>query len=494
MDTGVHRGSSHRCIGGWDVGVDASSTGTDLESVDAPFARLARNQKERTCLFRQVCFSNGSWVYFAKGDEFRGQSRAQGGIDIWARGDFGHQADFSVDHTFALRHSPLPANVQWIGTPTVVKLAALAPGNFGHLLGNALYPAFVAVWRLFGERAVDLPVQLLFAGHNQADPARVLQKCGRKWASQTAVSPAAVAHCYSHASLVSKFVRQLLAGVADAPLLWEEELAQTSRRRPGGLVCARQLIVGTGDLGFSTIHRLANSSLRRRPAQPLWGVFIDRLLKRLDQIDDSPSSHVAATSHGSSGQLARAARLAWATHARPGGRMPMDGSASSGPPSSSGSQPLGAVLIVKHGRRALLREEYAALQLQIERVLGMAVLAIDAGRMPLRLQFAHIRRAAIGISNDGGSSMVLNFLPRGGALVVLGSFERWLWVNDGRLRAFYCQPWRREARLGCPPVDGAPHLRLSVPSGGCYALNAMLPCVEAMLRRALLHVRLTWPA
>ena len=46
-------------------------------------------------------------------------------------------------------------------------------------------------------------------------------------------------------------------------------------------------------------------------------------------------------------------------------------------PDGSGSQPLGAVLIVKHGRRALLREEYASLQLQIERVLGMAVLAID---------------------------------------------------------------------------------------------------------------------
>ena len=65
-------------------------------------------------------------------------------------------------------------------------------------------------------------------------------------------------------------------------------------------------------------------------------------------------------------------------------------------------------MVVKHGRRALLPAEYALLQAKAERALGAAVVAIDAGSMPLRLQLAHTRRSAIGISPDGGSSFLLS--------------------------------------------------------------------------------------
>ena len=45
------RFSTHLCLGGWDAGADSAGR-ADLGSVDVPWARLARNQKERTCLGR----------------------------------------------------------------------------------------------------------------------------------------------------------------------------------------------------------------------------------------------------------------------------------------------------------------------------------------------------------------------------------------------------------------------------------------------------------
>ena len=179
--------SSHVCLGGWDAGADADGR-ADLGSVDAPWARLVRNQKERTCLFRNVCFdgkSSGSgsvgWTYYAQPHEFTGARRFRAGVDIWARGDFARMGEVSEDHTFALLRSAVPEHASWLPTHTVVKLAPLAPSNFGHFLGNALYPAFVAAWRMFGETTKALPLQLLLVGPNQTDPRSMRARCLR-WA------------------------------------------------------------------------------------------------------------------------------------------------------------------------------------------------------------------------------------------------------------------------------------------------------------------------
>ena len=114
----------------------------------------------------------------------------------------------------------------------------------------------------------------------------------------------------------------------------------------------------------------------------------------------------------------------------------------------------------------------------MERVLGLRVEALDVAHMPLRDQLTHVRRSAVGLTPDGGASFVLAFLPAGGSLVVLGWLERWLWANDGRLRAFYCQPRRRDSKLPCPQVDGDG----GAPSAAdCYALSAVQSCIETML-------------
>ena len=107
------RYSSHLCVGGWSVNGDA-----DLGSVDVPQQLLARNAKERTCLFRDVCFRSrrdgqaGQWVYFARQGEFRQRRRFTAGVDIWARGNFGNTAGISEDHSFALVREPLPSHVR----------------------------------------------------------------------------------------------------------------------------------------------------------------------------------------------------------------------------------------------------------------------------------------------------------------------------------------------------------------------------------------------
>ena len=71
--------------------------------------------------------------------------------------------------------------------------------------------------------------------------------------------------------------------------------------------------------------------------------------------------------------------------------------------------------------------------------------------------------------------------------------ERWLWANDGRVRAYYCQPRRRDARLPCPRGGGeAGPQWWRRSSSDCYDDSAVLPCVAAMLPRVIEHVRLTW--
>ena len=70
--------SSHMCLGGWDANPNGAG-GVDLGSVDAPWPQLVRNQKERTCVFRNVCFDGRdgvrSWVYYAQNGEFAGARR-----------------------------------------------------------------------------------------------------------------------------------------------------------------------------------------------------------------------------------------------------------------------------------------------------------------------------------------------------------------------------------------------------------------------------------
>lgn len=486
--------SSHHCLGGWAIGINPASLGADLGSVDAPLPHLIRNQKERTCLFRRVCvLPRQGWTYFADDhSEFaQVRNRFRAVLDVSARGNFAQSDERSVDHSFALRRGvPVPANGPWLRTHTLVKVAALAPANLGHFLGNGLYPAFVASWRLAGENARVQSVQLMLAGHNQSDANSQCRHMERLYGTPPDAQAArSAARCSAHASIVSKFVRHLLPGLTDAPLLWEEELMASRRARSaGGRLCVRALVIGTGDLGFSTVHRLANSTDRRRPPQPLWGVFIDHMLKRLDQRSRGGNGATTLLPR----PLLRAARAArtdghWESRAMLGGASRAAGAAS-----MTCASLWGAVMVVKHGRRSLPRKDYSLLQLHAERVLGMAVTAIDAGRMPLRLQLAHTRRALIGISSDGGASFLLSFLPRGGALVVLGSLERWLWSTDGRLRAFYCQPRKRDIEVRCPTAwDLAAQAHVAPAhsrSNDCFSLEAVLPCVEVMLGRARKHV------
>ena len=51
--------------------------------------------------------------------------------------------DVPIDHRFIVDRPP-PAAPSGRTVEAVVKLAALAPANLGHFLGNALYPAFGA--------------------------------------------------------------------------------------------------------------------------------------------------------------------------------------------------------------------------------------------------------------------------------------------------------------------------------------------------------------
>ena len=214
-----------------------------------------------------------------------------------------------------LHRRPLPARARFLDAPLHVLIAPLAPSNFGHFLGNALYPAFAAAWRLFGASSTRLDYQLIFVGPNQTDLASMRRRCER-WGQQAAAaasrrrrlrgggggsggrggrggggggggrtaavsaadgggvaaSGAAERRCVRHVGLVSKFVAGLLPGLSSAPPLWSAALGALGRQHSaanaesggggssGALVCMRQLVVGTGELGFSTVHRLANGS------------------------------------------------------------------------------------------------------------------------------------------------------------------------------------------------------------------------------------------
>eukprot|EP00966_Prymnesium_polylepis_P002745 62949-Prymnesium_polylepis.1 len=270
------------------------------------------------------------------------------GVDIWARGDFGRASAISVDHRFNVQRGAVPPGAAYLAAPLLIKIAALAPANFGHFLGNAMFPAFEAAWRIFGARSLRMRYQLLLAGPNQSDTsgkmaARCLEWVNREASGGTlgarggradapgragvrrrqqprggaghvaeprggghfavegrrlqrrhgrgggalaraprgggasadgrhapALDVAARERCAQHARAVSRFATQLLPGLSDFPLLWEGSLARAKDAAGGGggarrWLCARRLIVGTGDFGFSTVHRLFNGTRRRPP-------------------------------------------------------------------------------------------------------------------------------------------------------------------------------------------------------------------------------------
>ena len=95
-----------------------------------------------------------------------------------------------------------------------------------------------------------------------------------------------------------------------------------------------------------------------------------------------------------------------------------------------------------------------------------------------------------------------------------------LWSNDGRVRAFYCQPSKQAARSVCPERDDAQALasllagspvHSSVPphvateesaeadahstgaSNDCFEAEAVATCVRRNLARVLAHVKLAGP-
>ncbi|KAL1503134.1 hypothetical protein AB1Y20_011196 [Prymnesium parvum] len=441
------RHSSHRCLGAWDGGSEWHG-GADLGTVDAPRHRLLRNQKERSCLFHHVCFDRRrrGWAYFARPAEFSSARSFPTGVDIWARGDFARAAALSVDHSFAVHRGGVPSRGAYFSAPLLIKVAALAPANFGHFLGNAMFPAFEAAWRFFGAASLEMRYQLLLAGANQSEGSRRAQQCAGRGAEEARRGAgrgggAARQRCASHARLVGKFAAELLPGLSDFPLLWEGALADGSEER---WVCARSFIVGTGDFGFSTVHRLLNGT-RRRPPKLLWGDFIGRIIRRLDP--SRPSD----------------ARVQW------GARR---------------SERRCALLVVKHGRRAVLSSAYDPLRTHLEATLGIPTHAFEPAALPVAEQVRIVGRGAVAFTPDGGVSFICAFLPQGAALVVLGWLERWAWANDPRVRAYYCTP-RQSKLVPC----GAAHL-----GSDCFNLSAVQPCLDDMIARALKHVQLTWPS
>jgi hypothetical protein len=444
------RRSSHYCLGGWDPVPPTQSA--DLGSVDAPWSQLARNQHERGCLFRNICFTgSGNWNYYASPDEFQEAETLRAGVDVWSRGGFGRDLP-PRDRTFHVVHGSLPEAAGWLETPTLVHVSLFAPSNVGHFLGNGLFPAFHAVWRFLGATAATQPsMQLLFAGPNQTDLGyvrRQRQRCDREANTAASGAGSSPQHraCLDERTpqLVSKFIAELLPALSDAPALWESSVAAMAKAEPSGLVCARRVLVGVGGLSFATVfeHGAAADGaggsaapVRRRPPLLLWGDFIEHLSRRLlrdDAILDPPS----------------------------------------------------VVLITKRGRRAPTARAFARLGALLAQVLPLPVRVLDPAALSMREQLRAVGRAPLGITPDGGTSLLGAFLPAGASLIVLGSLERWMWANDRRVRAFYCTPPQRERTAACEASD----------SRDCYEAEAVLPCItNQMLPRALAHATATWP-
>mmetsp|Transcript_63329 Transcript_63329/g.141166 ORF Transcript_63329/g.141166 Transcript_63329/m.141166 type:complete len:249 (+) Transcript_63329:1008-1754(+) len=229
--------------------------------------------------------------------------------------------------------------------------------------------------------------------------------------------------CVQHTRMVGKFAHQLLPGLSDYPLLWEDglgrvglqSLARLSRavsaatrpvrdfgqqiertqnglaqgfsvskdrlsRRSARWLCTRALIVGTGDFGFSTVHRLFNGT-RRRPPKVLWSDFIRHIIQRLDP-------HRAVTEFDSLAQ----------------GR---------------------ALIVVKRGRRAVLGSAYDELREHVQHRLQMPTQFLEPSLLTVREQLHIAGQVVIAVSPDGGTSFVCAFMPQGAAVIILGFLEKY---------------------------------------------------------------------
>ena len=282
--TAAGRWSDHRCLGAPDAGLDIG--GVDFGGSQT--RRLHRNQKERTrylpqCVTVRAGRQQACWL-----DLFRASRRIRwprrfrsGRRRVGARGLWRQWKPVSRPHFLRNRACLAPAHAEYLQTPTIIKVAPLAPANFGHFLGNALYPAFVTAWRLFGARAASTPLQVLFAGVNQTDIRAMARRCERWRAEGGARAGDGATRCARHTELVAKFVSQLLPAVSAAePPLWEGELPRLAAQRSSKLLCAEALVVGTGDLGFSTKYRL-DGGAGRHPPQLLWSDFVEHASARL---------------------------------------------------------------------------------------------------------------------------------------------------------------------------------------------------------------------
>ena len=266
----------------------------------------------------------------------------------------------------------------------------------------------------------------------------------------------------------------------------------------------------------------------------LWGIFISHILRRLDKLGLADELHFNATAkvagegtdevvpvrqRTAGCDVEGALSVGKATRSGSGGASRMRLQATPVPSFHPCTEPTPrhVLLIIKHGRRALLPAAYRPLMALIKSRLELPVLAIKPAELPLRVQLAYARQSCIGVTPDGGTSFLLAFLPAGGAVVVLGSLERWLWSFDSRLRAFYCQPRRTDAVNPCPPsAHGAATSPLTNPAVGsgvargsrrqaevsvvshglstdCYELEPVRRCVSRALLSALAHVHFTWP-
>ncbi|KAL3913565.1 MAG: hypothetical protein SGPRY_007938, partial [Prymnesium sp.] len=493
--------SSHTCLGGWDGGSDQLG-GADIGSVNAPPHRLLRNQKERSCLFRHVCFDakKGVWTYFAPPGEFRAVGRFAAGVDIWARGDFSRASHFSVDQHFVVHRGVPSDRVRYLDAPVLIKIAALAPANFGHFLGNAMFPAFEAAWRFYGARSLHMRYQLLLAGFNQTHLSRkMLHRClewarqeegskrrlnhasargmgnprtrarrqrlqeqgerlhrrrlsamsvgvggkageaGRRLGSLNSTSPttstlthseaahnrrlrlrAATERCSLHTRLVNKFATELIPGLSEFPLLWEGSLSDKLGIHTSGTpnvsahpdedvsdvrwLCARSFIVGTGDFGFSTVHQLLNGT-RRRPPKLLWGDFIRRIIERLDPERPSESSEAWTLPQpgrrcAASGPNVHTLSSHTCTHFL--GIHGVDARHLSSAPHPLCTRACSvALLVVKHGRRAMHSKAYGPLHSHMESVLKVRTQIFEPATMRVADQIKTMGRGAIAITPDG---------------------------------------------------------------------------------------------